>query len=379
MRLAQGFRRYGAFGAHYRLTRWSRQRGASAVECLLALPLVLLLGLGTWQWALVMQARSIVDAGVREAVRAGTMGHAEVHAIEAGLARGLTPLWVEEVLLGERTAATTLSLKRLQDAQGAGWLRWRQLSPTHATFADWGIESSTAAPSSGRVIPADNPTWRSRHMVPGSGRASAIGNEPVGLASGQSYREAGLLRLELTVGVPLHVPLAGRLFSWAARIAAGCDTDTPYRIGLMRWSGVASVGTPGPTTGHSDAGSAQVACSVYGGRDGSGRSLPRLPVRAMAEARMQTDTWLTARTPPHGPGTGAATGRVSTSLSAPGHFGLSEARSSPGASVASPTSIDSDPVNAGATEAGSPRQPGFLGIGAEREVWVPGACGIRPS
>jgi hypothetical protein len=28
---------------------------------------------------------------------------------------------------------------------------------------------------------------------------------------------------------------------------------------------------------------------------------------------------------------------------------------------------------------GAERQPGFLQIGGEREIWVPGACGFSPS
>ena len=359
--------------------RMSGQRGASAVECLLALPVVLLLGLGTWQWALLMQARALIDAGVREAVRAGATGHAEVHAIETGLAKGLTPLWVDHALLGERAAATAVSMKQLQSAQDSGWLVWRQLSPTRATFADWGIAPSPAAPASGRVIPADNPTWRSRHMLPTSGRASALGEEPVGLASGQNFRQAGLLRLELMVGVPLHVPLAGRLFSWAARIAAGCESDTGKRIALMQWSGAGSGGALPPRTGHPDTGSGQVSCSLFGGSDASGRSLPRLPVRALAEARMQTDARITPRTPQHGPGASEAAVTASMSISAHERFAPLEAGSPGGDSMPTPTALDSASADAPTIEAGSSRQPGFLGIGAEREIWVPGACGIRPS
>ena len=60
----------------------------------LYIPVLLLLGLSIWQWALIMQARQIVDFAVREGARAGSLQHAEPAAIEQGLVSGLAPLWV---------------------------------------------------------------------------------------------------------------------------------------------------------------------------------------------------------------------------------------------------------------------------------------------
>jgi hypothetical protein len=47
----------------------------------------------------------------------------------------------------------------------------------------------------------------------------------------------------------------------------------------------------------------------------------------------------------------------------------------PGAPLLSIAAPESSPFQA----TGAERQPGFLQIGGEREIWVPGACGFSPS
>jgi hypothetical protein len=166
----------------------------------------------------------------------------------------------------------------------------------------------------------------------------------IGRSSGQSFREAGILRLELTVGVPLQVPLAGPVIGRLARWAAGC---------------------PGGQS-----------CEFYSGVDHRGVTYSRVPLRVMADARMQSDARMTSKTPSRSDA-GPAVIQGSTSTAAPGGSGLEEERSRASASVqasSTPRLADSDwlpPEQA--------RQPGFLRIGAEREVWAPGSCGISPS
>ena len=77
-----------------RVCRARRLQGASAVvEMLLAAPIVLLLGLGALQWALLLHARTAIEYALFEAARAGSVAQARPDAIESGLARGLLPFW----------------------------------------------------------------------------------------------------------------------------------------------------------------------------------------------------------------------------------------------------------------------------------------------
>ncbi|MEN9775713.1 MAG: hypothetical protein RL322_2783, partial [Pseudomonadota bacterium] len=69
------------------------QSGVGALEFLIALPVLLVLGLGAWQWAIVLQARQVLQQAVTEAVRGGGLGHASEQSIDQGLARGLITFW----------------------------------------------------------------------------------------------------------------------------------------------------------------------------------------------------------------------------------------------------------------------------------------------
>lgn len=401
------------------------QNGAGAVEFLVAVPAMLLLGLLIWQWALVMQSRAIIDFAVREGARSGALGHAAPEAIERGIVSGLTPLWVSNTDLTGPASALPASAARFGVAVREGWLAWRQLSPTRESFADWGTPAAagvrSVAADAALEIPLDNPALRSRHGVPlpvagrtggdmefapmasalvsagtaASGSIGASGSglptaEPVGPASGQTFREAGVLRLELSVGVPLHVPLAGRFISWAARILSGCEAgERPY-LGALRFDGPghaesAPAGPDGAAPKRGLRGDQTPACAQFSGLDHSGRVLPRLPVKVVGEARMQSAARLSARTPS---GAGAKRfGGAGLSMSVASENGWQNPpQGAPGGADDLPAGLAAVPPGiAAATDSSAPqsiradRPPGFLQIGGEREIWVPGACGLSPS
>ncbi len=405
------------------------QCGAGAVEFLVAVPVMLLLGLLIWQWALVMQSRAIVDFAAREAARSGALGHAAPEAIEQGIISGLTPLWVSITELAGPASALRASAIRFRVAAHEGWLTWRQLSPTRESFSDWGTQVAAGVRAgladAALEIPLDNPSFRSRYGAPLSVRervgsdiehapvasssvslavprpgpltapgaeslaASGSGSptaEPVGPASGQTFREAGILRLELSVGVPLHVPLAGRFISWAARMLGGCEAREPPHLGALRLDGPgAAVSTPTGLLGAEPSRGLRSdpapACAQFSGLDHSGHVLPRLPVKVVGEARIQSAARVSTRTPV-GAGVKGSGGRglsiPNTSdsdwqnppqrpLDAVGHL--------PGGPVFSMIAPESSSSQA----TGAERQPGFLQLGGEREIWVPGACGFSAS
>src|SRR5690348_5711575 len=73
----------------------SRRRiaGQGMTELLVAAPLLLFFGFVTVQLVLLYQAKSTLDVAVLEAAREGAVNHGSMNAIQAGLARGLTPLY----------------------------------------------------------------------------------------------------------------------------------------------------------------------------------------------------------------------------------------------------------------------------------------------
>lgn len=83
----------------------SHQTGASAVEFVIALPVLLLLILSSLQAALLYQARLQLEVAAQEAARAGTLHGGNVNAMRDALTRGLVPLYTDEQSLSDRAQA----------------------------------------------------------------------------------------------------------------------------------------------------------------------------------------------------------------------------------------------------------------------------------
>jgi hypothetical protein len=149
-----------------------------------------------------------------------------------------------------------------------------QLSPTNASFDDWAEPARDAnggLMAEVREIPNDN-------LV---ARAEASGAPAVGAASGQALADANLLRLRLDYGVPLVVPVVGRLISSAVRVWNGCEIGSPKRIGLIRLDAPQVNLGPRP-----------FPCAMYGSgiatASGVVTDTPRLPMSLVATIRMQS-------------------------------------------------------------------------------------------
>ncbi|MFM1987635.1 MAG: hypothetical protein RJA99_592 [Pseudomonadota bacterium] len=255
--------------------RHGRLRGVSAIETLIALPVLLLAGGGALQFALVLQARHALNHAVNEAARAGSVGHADPDAIHAGLARGLLP-WLYGA---DDVAAWQANLLRarahVEGTRASGRLRLVVQSPTQASFDDWSepARDAAGAPLAGlRQIPNDDLVHRATRALPASGLAGTRRGEPVGAASGQTLADANLLRLRLDYAVPLSVPVVGRVIGWTLRAWHGCEAPSARRAGLV------DLGTAGP------GGSPRIEACTMLGTDGR----PRLPVRVSATQRMQS-------------------------------------------------------------------------------------------
>ena len=252
----------------------TRSRGISMVESLIALPLLFIVGLGAVQFALVMHARQALNFALIEAARAGSVGHAEANAIRSGLSRGLVPWLYGANDLGEYALNLARAAVHIRQAEAIGWMHLAQLSPTNASFDDWAEPARDAnggLMADVREIPNDN-------LV---ARAEASGAPAVGAASGQTLADANLLRLRLDYGVPLVVPVVGRLISSAVRVWNGCEIASTKRIGLIRLDAPQVNLGPRP-----------FSCAMYGNglaaASGVVTDTPRLPMSLVATVRMQS-------------------------------------------------------------------------------------------
>ena len=169
-----------------------REGGASAVEFAIAAPALLLAILGTFQTALLYQARAQLEVAAQEAVRAGTLHGASLGAIRDGLARGLTPLYThgrDMTALAQGYAAATLAAQQADI---------HILNPTQEAFADF--QERTRDPDGHWVtgIPSDHLGYRS--VQPGQ-------------QSGLSIQDATLLKIRVVYHHPLIMPFVDHLFA----------------------------------------------------------------------------------------------------------------------------------------------------------------------
>jgi len=342
---------------------------------LLAAPIVLLLGLGALQWALLLHARTAVEYGLFEAARAGSVAHARPEAIEAGLARGLLPFWQGAAMPGAPAAATAAAQAKVGQGIAAGWIDWRQIAPTIESFADW---AEPARDAFGRPVPEtpeipnDSLQW-SWLRAPAGGIAGMRGREPIGAQSQQTLNDANVLKLELRYGVPLAVPLVGSIAVWIMRIVDGCVSPTRRSVGLV------DLGTPAASA------SRAWACPMYVAPDESGRTVLRWPVRVSATVRMQSPARRSARTAhrtqaPAGPTpasmgeSGVAAGSRGSGTEA-GQAGDDVATGNDVPAFPGAASAPASPVRVGPDDDGSgDRGENRLHLGGERSFSVPGAC-----
>lgn len=183
------------------------QHGASIVEAVIALPVLLAVILGSIQFALVYEAKATLNHASLQAARLGAVRHAEPAAMRRGLARGLVPLYSPESSL----TGVVRSIARI-DAALASDARIRILNPTREAFTDFGVDIDGE-----REIPNDRLHARST---------------ATGAQSGINIQDANLLKVQVTYGYELHVPLV----NWfIARVLLGVRRGAdPFEQQLLR-------------------------------------------------------------------------------------------------------------------------------------------------
>jgi Flp pilus assembly protein TadG len=234
-----------------------RHRGAGLVETIVALPMLLLLVMSTWQAALVYRAKSSVNYASFEAARAGSVAHASVASIQAAFQKALIPYYGG----GRNAQELTQTLQRVAADLGNAAVRIEILSPTQESFADYNSPAlQTQYRTSEQVIPN---VGIDRLTCPRD--ALGCNSNPQSNASGQSLLDANLLKLRITYGIgpAKQVPLAGRLYVWALnQLGAGAGdafkqalleagriplvTATTLRMQSDAIRNTAMVSSPGP-------------------------------------------------------------------------------------------------------------------------------------
>jgi len=262
-------------------THARRASGASIVEFMIVGPLLILMGMGLVQTGLVFHNKSALDFALQEAARVGSVNYGDLDAISRGLRNGLIPYMGGGNNAGEVAMTRARIEEEFRVGTAAGWIKVRQLSPTPASFNDWAEDSYDDGGRAIREIPnASLPILRCTR-TPNGGSAgtrqssACPGGEPIGADSQQTLADANLLKLEMTYGVRLTVPLVNRIVGGALSMAAGCSAAEDQHLG--------PVNLDAPQV------SAQAdKCAYYNARDLNGNPAPRIPVSLAVTVRMQS-------------------------------------------------------------------------------------------
>jgi len=172
--------------------------GQAIVEYIIILPVLLMLVLGTVQFALLYQIKSTLNYAVFVGARQGALKNASSNAIKDGIAAGMTPLFtfgpdMVSMLKGRAIAMIEVFNPLTMEVS--------VLSPTKKMADDFAIDDpeDTAATKTKRVIPNDNLTYRPTTL---------------GGSSKLNIQDANLLKIRVTYCAKMIVPLAnvtGRL------------------------------------------------------------------------------------------------------------------------------------------------------------------------
>jgi TadE-like protein len=173
----------------------SRQGGITVVEFAVVIPIALLLVFGIVQLGLMYTAKEVVNEGAFVAARAGAFNNAQLDKITEAMTRSLIPFYQDTTNSNDfsRISQALASAQRDTDCSSGNqcFLTLQILNPSSAAFEDFGI--STSASGGHTFIPNDNLQFRP-HSVKGP-------------KSGLSIQDANALKIKVTYGYEMKVPL----------------------------------------------------------------------------------------------------------------------------------------------------------------------------
>lgn len=185
------------------------------VEFLIVFPVLILLVLGTFQFALIYQAKVTLNYAAFEAARAGSTGHAQREPMVNAFARTMAAIHTHEAGLPDSFAVggdpdyrgLLWARQRLRDQLDAGLVNITLVNPGAASFAEHGIDVG-----GDRLIPNDNLMYR-------DGRHD---NKPL---SRQSIQDANLLKIHVGYCFEMIVPFVNRVIWGIMALAPGDDSN----------------------------------------------------------------------------------------------------------------------------------------------------------
>ena len=179
-----------------------RHRGVTMVEFANVSPLALLLVLGIIQLGLMFVAREVLDEAAFVAARAGAVNNAQTGPMRGALQKALIPFYQDTTntsdaaRIGAALVQSTIdtAIPCSETIPFPCSLGVTRLNPSDQAFDDFGLTDA----QNHTYIPNDSLDYRP-HSVQGA-------------SSGLSIQDANVLKIKVTYGYPLKVPLMAAVF-----------------------------------------------------------------------------------------------------------------------------------------------------------------------
>jgi outer membrane protein OmpA-like peptidoglycan-associated protein/uncharacterized membrane protein (UPF0127 family) len=179
----------------------ARQCGATMLEFALVGPLISLIGLAILQYSLLFFTTNQINHATFLAARAGSTDHARLASVRDAFAKGLVPLYGDELPTAVCKARDEVegTTRCLAGTPPPG-VTIELLNPTRESFDDWNDPVLQDTIGGGRRV------------IPNSGQAY---KDPAVVKpdSGQNIQDANIIKLKVTYGYLPKVPLMGLVFT----------------------------------------------------------------------------------------------------------------------------------------------------------------------
>lgn len=173
-------------------------------------PLITLMGLAILQYGLLFFSRNQINHASFMAARAGSVTHARPADIRQAYLRAMVPLYGGGTSTPELARAKAKAVADLQ-----GNLRIELINPTRESFDDWSepyLEQKYGA-----------------RAIPNAGQAAR--DKSAGSRSGQSVQDANLIKIRVTHGYELKIPLVRGIYRHYLRWLD--DGSDPFHTDLI--------------------------------------------------------------------------------------------------------------------------------------------------
>lgn len=166
------------------------------IEYLIIFPMLIMLLFGVIQWALIYQARAVLDHATLLAARNGAMYNGNQTEMKKALSAGLAPLFASEA---SDTGYLNAKATAVIEVNTPFIVSMKVVNPTPEAFTDFGKARLDGNP--GKEIPNDTLQYR---------------NTTAGGSSGISIQDANILHLRVTYCYRMYVPVVGNVINLVA-------------------------------------------------------------------------------------------------------------------------------------------------------------------